>query len=218
MKRISILILIVAVSLTTVFVVNAQSAETIWIQTNTTDYKTRETVIITINAISTTPIQGFNAKIRYDPACLLPEYGTSPIPGMNGLTVPQVSGLVDVSYASTTPQTANGALAEVRLSTLEGCKTSLNIETAALVIRDKSGFAVPVTGININQNSIELNIDSELGNPLPQVAGKSMLSLTPTIFPKTKTGNLWIVGLLILSGVSILIVIGFFVRTRLSRR
>lgn len=218
MKRIFLLMLIAAVSLTSVLVVNAQSAETIWIQTNSTDYKTRETVIITINAISATPIQGFNAQIRYDPSCLLPEYGTTPISGMNGLAVPQVSGLVDVSFASTSPQPANGILAEVRLSALKGCKTSLNVETAALVIRDESGFAVPVTGINITQNDIVLNINSELGNPQLEASGKSMLSLTPTIFPKTNSVNWWVIGLLILSGGSTLVYIGLFMRTRFFKR
>ena len=107
MKIFSTLILIVVLSLASFFIVNAQTAETIWLQASTTTYKTNETVTITINGISATPIQGFTAQIRYDPSCLQPVNSISPISGMNGLAVPQEAGLVDASFASTTPQVAN---------------------------------------------------------------------------------------------------------------
>src|SRR5689334_7751121 len=92
----------------------AQSAESIWLTANTTAYKTGETVIVSVNGASSTPIQGFTFQIRYDAACLKPINAASTVPGMNGLPLPQLSGLVDGSYASTTPQLANGVLAEVR--------------------------------------------------------------------------------------------------------
>jgi len=38
---------------------------------------------------------------------------------------------VDGSYASTTPQTVNGVLAEVRFTALQGCQTGLYLESAA---------------------------------------------------------------------------------------
>jgi hypothetical protein len=210
MNKISALVLFVAVSLTSAFAVKAQTAETIWIQTSTLAYKIKETVTVTINGVSATPIQGFTAQIRYDPACLQPLNGTSPIPGMNGLAVPQASGLADVSFASTTPQIANGVLAEVRFTALEDCQTSLNLETAALVMRNESGFAVPITGVNINQNAIVLNIDSAVGSPQPAASGESVLPLVPTIFPE-KHVNWWVVGLLVLAGVSFPIVIGLYI-------
>jgi hypothetical protein len=192
-------VLFIVLSLTSVFVVNAQAVETIWIQTSGTSYKTGETVIATINGVTATPIQGFTVQIRYDPACLLPINASSQVSGMNGLAVPQVSGLVDASFASTTPQTANGVLADVQFSTLKGCQTSLTMETASLVIRNESGFAAPITGVNIGQNAIALNIDNEVGNPLPVVSGASVLSLAPTIFPEPESViNWWVVVFLVL--------------------
>ena len=198
MKFFGALILFIILSLTSVFVVNAQAAETIWIQTTGLSYKTEETVTATINAVTATPIQGFTAQIRYDPACLLPVYATSPISGMNGLALPQASGLVDASFASTTPQTANGVLTEVRFTALKGCQTNLTIETASLVIRNESGFAAPLTGVNIDQKAIVLNIDNSVGKPQPMVSGESVLPLAPTIFPERKSVNSWVVVLLLL--------------------
>jgi len=218
MKIFSALILFVVVSLTSVFTVKAQTAETFWIQTNTTAYKTKETVTVTINAISATPIQGFNAQVRYDPSCLQPVNGTSPIPGMNGLAVPQVSGLADASFASTTPQMANGVLAELRFTALKGCQTSLNLETAALVVRNESGFAVPITGVNINQNAIALNIDSEVGSPQPEVSEASALPLVPTNSPESKPVNWRMIGLLALVVILITFIIGLFAVLRPSGR
>ena len=79
----------------------AQTPETIWISTNAAEYKTGETVTVLVNANSVTPIQGFTFQIRYDPACLKPLNAASPIPGMNGLSLPQTPGLVDATFAST---------------------------------------------------------------------------------------------------------------------
>ena len=208
MKFLFSLILLIVSSLTSVFAVNAQTAETIWIQTNATAYKTGETVTTMINATTATPIQGFTAQIRYDPACLQPVNSTSPISGMNGLAVPQTSGLADVSFASTTPQIANGVFAYVRFTALKGCQTSLAIESAALVIRNESGFAVPLTGVNIDQNAIALNIDSAVGNPQPVVSGDPVLRLAPTIFPEPGPIKWWVVVLLVLlAGIAITTVI-----------
>lgn len=197
MKSFFALILFVALSLTSVFVVNAQAADSIWIQANTTAYKTGETVTVMLNANTATPIQGFTAQIRYDPACLQPVNSTSPISGMNGLAVPQTSGLVDASFASTTPQLANGVYAYVLFTTLKGCQTNLTIETAALVVRNESGFAVPLTGVTINQTPVALNIDSAIGSSQPIAAGANVLPLAPTVFPESKPViNWWVVLLL----------------------
>jgi hypothetical protein len=216
MKFIIASILFFVLSLTSVFVVNAQTVETIWIQSSDTSYKTGETVTATINAITATPIQGFTAQIRYDPVCILPVNATSPISGMNGLAVPQASGLVDASFASTTPQAVNGVLAEVRFTALKGCLTNLTIETAALVIRNESGFAAPLTGVNIDQKAIVLNIDSTIGNPQPVVSGDSVLPLAPTIFPEPEPFNWWVVVLiLLLVGIGITTIIVVF---KLSRK
>jgi len=191
MKFYPTLIFFLSVAFTSGFSVHAQTADSIWIQTNTTAYKTNETAIVTINGIATTPIQGFTAQVRYDPACLQPVNSTSPVAGMNGLSLPQVSGLVDVSFASTIPITVNGTLAEVRFTTLGGCQTSLFIESAALVVRNASGFAVPIPGVNINQNTIALNIDSTVGVPQSEVSGESAIPLAPTVPPKSGATNWW---------------------------
>jgi hypothetical protein len=102
------------------------------------------------------------------------------------LAVPQQAGLVDVSFASTTPQVVNGVLAEVRFTTLKGCQTGLNLETAALVVRNESGFAAPVGNVSIDQNPIPLSINREMGTPQPKVSEASALPLAPTQSPASK--------------------------------
>jgi hypothetical protein len=211
MKNLSLIILFVMVSLFSVVTVHAQTAENLWIQANTTAYKTNETVIITVNGVSATPIQGFTTQIRYDPSCLQPENGTSPIPGMNGLAVPQQAGIADVSFASTTPQTANGILAELRFKTLKGCQTSLVIDSAAFVVRSDAGLAVPIPGINIDQTPIMLNIDSTEGSPQPEAAGPSVLPLTPANAPASFTINWRVIGSLTLILIIVAFIISLFV-------
>jgi hypothetical protein len=163
MKPIPAIFLATILSFSFVLTVNAQSADSIWLEASNTAYKTGETVTIALHAISATPIQGFTFQIRYDPACLEPINAASPIPGMNGLSLPQTAGLVDASFASTTPQAANGLLAEVQFVTLAGCQTNLTLESAALAIRDASGFAAPLSGMTIGEKSIALNIDKAVG-------------------------------------------------------
>ena len=216
MKKLSLLFLLVVVSLVSVGTAQAQAAESLWIQTNTTAYKTNETVTVTINGTSATPIQGFTAQIRYDPSCLQPESGTSPISAMNGLAVPQQSGLADVSFASTTPQTANGMLAELRFKTLKSCQTSLTVESAAMVVRSEAGLAVPIPGIQINQTPLMLSIDGAKGNPQPEQSGESVLPLAPTITSKTSAIPWRTIGLLSLAGVVLSFIVGLFVVMRPS--
>jgi hypothetical protein len=159
---------------------SAQSTDSLWLTASTTAYKTGETVLVTVNAASATPVQGFTFQIRYNPDCLRPISAASPIPGMNGLPLPQLTGLVDGSYASTTAQTANGVLAEVRFTALKGCQTGLTLESAALAIRNAEGFAAPLSGVSIGERNVSLFIDKEVGveQALPQPAG-SVLPLDP---------------------------------------
>jgi hypothetical protein len=175
---------------------SAQSTESIWLTANTTAYKTGEIVTVAVNGASATPIQGFTFQIRYDPACLKPINAASTIPGMNGLPLPQLSGLVDGSYASTTPQIANGVLAEVRFQALKGCQTGLTLESAALAIRNSAGFAAPLAGIAIGEKNVALNIDKEAVTTQSEVpVTGALLPLTPPAETKSfKFG--WIVGLL----------------------
>lgn len=203
MKPITVLILAIILALAVAPNVGAQAAESIWLTANTTTYKTGETVVAVINATSATPIQGFTFQIRYDPDCLRPVNAASSVPGMNGLPLPQIAGLVDGSYASTTPQTVNGVLAEVRFVTLGGCQTGLTLESAALAIRNESGFAAPLAGVTIGEENIALNIDKEVvaSQPDGPLSG-SVLPLEP---PPAATPNVtgWLVAF-----VTVLLVVG----------
>ena len=195
MKSIAALILVTVLALSIVINVSAQSAESIWLTANTTAYKTGETVIAVVNATSATPIQGFTFQIRYDPKCLRPTNAASPIPGMNGLPLPQLSGQVDGSYASTTPQAANGVLAEVRFTALRGCQTDLTLESAALAVRNSSGFAAPVPGVAIGAKTVALNIDKEVvASQPPQTVSGAILPLDPPAASAPKP-SVWVIAL-----------------------
>jgi len=219
MKNSTLLFLLIFVSTAlSITPVHAQTEKSLWLEANTTAFKTRETVIVTINGVSTTPFQGFTAQIRYDPSCLLPENGTSPIPGMNGLAVPQAPGLADVSFASTTPQFANGVLAVLQFQALKGCQTSLTIESGALVVRGETGLAIPITDVNINQTPVMLSIDSAEGNPQPAMSGESVLPLTPVSVSNPNPINWQVVGYFALVGIFIVFTFGFFIFLRSTRR
>ena len=200
MKPFTTFLLAIILSFTVVFNAHAQSAETIWLTANTTAYKTGETVMVTVNAITATPIQGFTFQIRYDPACLQPTNATSPISGMNGLSLPQVRGLVDASFASTTPQAANGILAEVRFVTLSGCQTNLTLESAALAIRNESGFAAPLAGVTVGEKNIALNIDKAIGISATQPVSGTPLVLGEVPPPASSFPTWAIILLTILLG------------------
>jgi hypothetical protein len=196
MKSLTAFIVAIVLTLATVMNVNAQAAESIWLTIDSMAYKTGETVAVTLNATSVTPIQGFTFQIRYDPDCLKPINAVSPVPGMNGLPLPQLIGQVDGSYASTTPQTVNGMLAEIRFVTLGGCQTNLTLESAALAIRNAEGFAAPLAGMTIDNRNIPLNIDKEVGvSQSTQSISGSILPLDPPPATGIKIPG-WIISLL----------------------
>jgi hypothetical protein len=196
MKSIHAFLLAILLTFILVSNVNAQTTEGIWLTANTTAYKTGETVIVGVNASAATPIQGFTFQIRYDPACLKPINAVSTVPGMNALPLPQIAGLADGSYASTTPQTVNGVMAEVRFTALKGCQTNLTLESAALAIRNESGFAAPLAGVTIGQKEIALSLDKEVGVAEELPVTGSVLPLEPS--PAVKQGiPVWGIGLLV---------------------
>ena len=196
MKRITACVLAILLSLVVVVNVGAQTPETIWLTAPATSYKTGETVFVTVNAASATPIQGFTFQIRYDPACLRPVNASSPTPGMNGLPLPQLTGLVDGSYASTTPQIVNGVLAEVRFTALKGCQTSLTLDGAALAIRNAEGFAAPLVSVLVGERNVSLVVDTEAGvSQAAQPESGSILPLDPPAAERGLAG--WIIGMLI---------------------
>lgn len=179
MRSIPAFFLAIVLAFIAVIPSNAQSTENIWLTVNTTTYKTRETVVATLHASSATPIQGFTFQIRYEPACLKPINAVSQVPGMNALPLPQISGLADGSYASTTPQTINGVLAEVRFEALGSCQTNLVLESAALAIRNESGFAAPVGNMTVAKENVALTIDKALGEASAESLTGSVLPLEP---------------------------------------
>ncbi len=196
MKSVKSIILAMIFTVVSVLNVSAQSAESIWLSASTTAFKTQETVTVNVNAMSGTPVQGFTFQIRYDPSCLKPINASSTIPGMNALPLPQTSGLVDGSYASTTPQVVNGLLAEVRFTTLGGCNTNLTLESAALAIRNESGFAAPLAGVILGERTIALNIDKEIAASQPEILPSgSVLPLEPAAATRTVNYG-WIIALL----------------------
>jgi hypothetical protein len=197
MKSVTALSLAIVLALAIVVNVSAQSTESIWLTANTTAYKTGETVIAVVNATSATPIQGFTFQIRYDPQCLRPVNAVSTVPGMNALPLPQISGLADCSYASTTPQTVNGVLAEVRFAALQGCQTNLTLESAALAVRNEEGFAVPLSSVAIAEKNVALMIDKEVVSAQsPETLAGSVLPLEP---PAASAPNYsgWLIALLL---------------------
>lgn len=216
MKKSTSILFAIILGFIFVIPVGAQTPEAIWITADTSSFKTGETVIVTVYANSATPIQGFTFQIRYDPACLEPVNAASPISGMNGLLLPQLGGLVDASFASTTPLTANGVLAEVRFNALGACETNLTLESAALAIKNESGIAAPLPGISIpeTQKAIPLTISSEKGSPSNRPLIGSPLSLevesdTPSQLP---TGTIVVLAIIV-----VLLVIGIFILIRILK-
>jgi hypothetical protein len=202
MKRIVALTFAFISALAFVINASAQTNESIWLTANTTAYKTGETVIVSLNASSAVSIQGFTFQIRYDPSCLQPVDASSPLPGMNGLPLPQLTGLVDGSYASTIPQTVNGVLAEIRFTALKGCQTALYLESAALAIRNAEGFAAPLSGMSIGERNVSLSVDNEVGVSQSSQPEGSILPLSP---PKADQG---IPGWIVIIGIMFVVLVG----------
>lgn len=194
MKKTTALLLTFLFIIVSVSTVNAQAQESIWLTADANTYKTEEVVLVRVNAASATPIQGFTYQIRYDPNCLQPMNAVSPIAGMNGLQLPQTAGLVDASFASTTPQSAIGVLSEVSFRALGGCNTELYLESAALAIRNEAGFAAPLTGITLLERSIPLSIANAVGSaetPALANAGGDTLALEPAEASTAQQGPDW---------------------------
>lgn len=211
MKRITAFAFALLFAFTIATHASAQTAESIWLTASTTAYKTGETVLVTLNTSSATSIQGFTFQIRYDPSCLRPVNASSPIPGMNGLPLPQLTGLVDGSYASTTPQTVSGILAEVRFTALKGCETGLYLESAALAVRNAEGFAAPLSGVTVGERNVSISVDNEVGTTQPsQPESGSVLPLDPPEADRGIPGWMLIgLALAILAGLFIFMAVAY---------
>jgi hypothetical protein len=219
MRRVLVFLLALGSTLVFSFRVRAQTVDSIWLTTSNNVYKTGESVIVTVNTMAASPLQGFTFQIRYDPACLKPVNATSPVPGMNGLPLPQASGLVDGTFASPTPQAVNGVLAEVYFQALAGCNTKINLESAALAVRNADGFAAPLPNVTILSDEVALNIDRVVkapGGQSVQPIGAN-LPLEPTTMEITSYRNLGWVYLLV-AGVLFLAAAGYMLLRAFASR
>ncbi len=208
MKRFTSLILAILCACAYLIHGSAQAGGSIWLAADATTYAIGETVIVKINALSATPIQGFTFQIRYDPACLRVINAASPISGMNGLPLPQNMGTVDASFASTTPQSANGILAQVRFLALATCQTNLVLESAALAIRNSSGFAAPLPGVALGEKIIALTIQKSGGasQATPPIIGTPL-----PLGPRSSSGTNFSITTIVLVGILVLVVIAMLV-------
>lgn len=215
MKKFASLIIALMLCLFAIVPAHAQTPETIWITVSANSFKTGETLIVTVNAISATPIQGFTFQIRYDPACLKPVNAASPVSGMNGLSLPQIEGVVDASFASTTPQIANGVLAEARFVTLGACETNVTLESAAIVIKNESGFAAPLAGVTLGEKTAPLSVSGELGSStdVPLLGTPMALGAEPESNALALPSG----TIIILSVIGLLLVVGIFILIRILK-
>ena len=235
MKYLTAIFLALLLGLGAIPGVAAQAAGTIWMETSQQSYAAADTIIITVNATAAAPIQGFTFQLRYDPACLQPAIPTTLLSGMNYMSVPQSSGLVDAIFASTTPLTVNGAMAEVQFTALASCQqTTLTLENASLAVLDASGMAVPLPGISLGASSLVLSVGGAAASVLQptsivaanpthtiESASTSMpeVNLTPSSAPATS--SLFNTLLILLAGlvgfiflIGLIIILWFIFRRR----
>jgi hypothetical protein len=214
LKQLTAILFALILSFGFILGVNAQAAESIWMETSQNTYSAGEAVTVTIKAISATPIQGFTFRINYDPACLQPDPPTSLLSGLNYMSVPQTAGVVDAIFASPTPLNANGALAEVKFNALANCQTSLKLESASLAIADASGMAVSLPGISLGASSLDLSVGGG-SSPLPTLgpesnpAGGPGIELTPATIAPPLPFN-WLI-LLLFALLCLLVLIGLVI-------
>jgi hypothetical protein len=195
MKRLSSMLLALLLALGFFFGVQAQAQESVWLTAAVSSFRPGDKVTVTVNALTGTPIQGFNIQVRYDPACLSPVDTTTPIPGMNLLALPQEPGLVDSTFASTTPQTANGVLADVHFTALAECQTSLTLEKADLAVKSPEGFAIPLVGITMGQQTIPVAVGP--GAPVTPAPAATQAPSTGFSIPAWAVIVLVVLGILI---------------------
>jgi hypothetical protein len=84
----------------------------------------------------------------------------------------------------------------VRFITLGGCQTNLTLESAALAIRNESGFAAPLAGVTVGEKNIALNVDKAIGTAATQPASGTPLILGTTPPPASSSIPAWAIILL----------------------
>lgn len=218
MKKILPLLFLLALLLFAVIPTQAQQPESIWIESPPKAYKTKEVVVVSINAISAIPVQGFTFQIRYDPACLTPMNASSPIAGMNGLQLPQSTGLMDATFASTTPQNVSGVIAEASFTTLGACNTNLYLESAALAVLNEEGFAAPLTNITITQREITLMVDGAIADTQEYIPAGTPLPLNMAETAPAPSDNNFLFIFIALGGLGMSLIVGALVYAYLGKQ
>jgi hypothetical protein len=154
---ISLLILIGLLNLFQIRPAHAQSANSLSLADSTQSVEIGQNIKVTLQGNVTTPSQGFNLQLRYDPTCLqlLKHTPTGLLPA-EAYPVETVSdGLLDVAYTllgGAKTFNGSGALLKIEFKTLKTCQTNLSLENAKLMASDEQGLAYYV--------------DTELGAPL----------------------------------------------------
>ncbi len=182
MKYLSAIFLTILLASLALFGVGAQAADTIWMETGKDAFGPGETITVTLKANSKTPIQGFNFKLRYDPNCLQPGDPTSLVSGLNYMTVPQISGMINGIFASTSKVNANGSLVKIEFKAIANCQTSVTLEKANLAVANDAGIAVTLPGISLGTSSLLISVAGD-GSVPAQNSG------TPSA-PSDQQGNL----------------------------
>ncbi|MEI7849601.1 MAG: FHA domain-containing protein [Chloroflexota bacterium] len=182
MKYLTAIFLTILLASLALFGVSAQAADTIWMETEKDAFGPGETITVTLKANSKTPIQGFNFKLRYDPNCLQPDVPTSLVSGLNYMTVPQISGMINGIFASTNKVNANGSLVKIDFKAIANCQTSVTLEKANLAVPNEARTAVSLPGISLGTSNLMLSVSAGNGSTAAQSPG------TPAA-PSDQQGN-----------------------------
>ena len=239
MKTLATYLLAFMLSIVSFLPAHAQAAESIWMEVDKDSFNAGETITVTLNAISSTPIQGFSFKLSFDPACMEPSQPVSLLQGLNYMSVPQTSGMVNAIFASSTKITANGALAKVSFTAKSACQTSINLTKASLVVENADGLAASLPGINLGVSSQQITVTGDSapaadataqsgGNPAPvstavetqnPPATETQPAASSTTAPQSEgsEGGFSLTQILIVVGIILLGVLAFVITLGLRR-
>ncbi len=145
-----------------VFPVAAETADSVWIESEQQFLQVGETITITVRTSVSVPLQGYTFQLGYDPACLQLQETTNLISGMNSLPTPEETGFVEATYFSAVPQVIDTALATVSFVVLSACDTVITLQDVNLTIPAPDGMPVklvldiPVSGISFSFGGIQV--------------------------------------------------------------
>lgn len=168
LRLILILLLALALPATALAAAPAQNPgqpQSVWVTSNMAAVGANQTLRVSINANSATPIQGLSFSLRYDPACLAVQGSQIVLDGLSNMSMKQPAGMVEGIYTSTSPLQANGELVAITFSGLKPCETQLALEAASLMMLDENRMAVVQDGIGISGALLPVSIVAAAVNP-----------------------------------------------------